>query len=206
MSGTGFWWIILAAAGYGIVHSILAANSFKARVARWVGQSAYQRFYRLFFVFMAVVTLLPVLSLTAQQPDRVIYTIPTPWVYLTVPMQVLALVALAYGVLQTGGAAFLGFQQFLDFNSQRSQPKPEKLVTNGLFRWVRHPLYTFSFIFIWLTPVMSWNLLGLNIALSAYMLVGSIFEERKLAEQFGQEYENYREKTPRIVPGLKTRR
>ncbi len=48
---------------------------------------------------------------------------------------------------------------------------------------------------------MTWNLLALYLGLSAYLLIGSIFEERKLVQQFGKEYVEYRRRTPRIVPG-----
>jgi protein-S-isoprenylcysteine O-methyltransferase Ste14 len=51
-------------------------------------------------------------------------------------------------------------------------------------------------------PFMTWNLLALNLGLSAYMLIGTIFEEQKLVAQFGSAYEQYRRQTPRILPGI----
>ena len=67
---------------------------------------------------------------------------------------------------------------------------------------VRHPLYTFSLLFLWLTPVMTRNLALLYGALTVYILIGAVFEERKLLRIFGQEYADYRGKTPFIIPYL----
>jgi methanethiol S-methyltransferase len=204
MQGTGFWWILLAAALYGALHSVLADSGFKRMVARQIGKPAYRRYYRLFFVIVAAVSFVPLLALPVMLPDRVIYTISAPWVYLTLFIQGLALVGIAAGVMQAGAMAFLGIRQV--FGPPAGEQGVETLMTGGLFRWVRHPLYTFTFLLIWLMPAMSWNLLALNLGLSAYMLVGTIFEERKLVEDFGEAYERYRKNTPRIIPRLWPRR
>lgn len=204
MVSSGFFWILLASALYGVLHSILASHRVKVWAARAIGEAAYRRFYRLFFVIAAVVTVLPVLALVVLLPDQSIYTIPAPWRYLALLLQLVALVGIVIGVMQTGVFRFLGLHQVLGPASARSQP--EKLVVNGLYRWARHPLYAFSFLLLWMSPVMTWNILALNLGFSTYLLIGTIFEERKLADQFGEAYTAYRRKTPRIVPGLKTRK
>ncbi len=203
MSGTGFWWILLAVGLYGGLHSILAANRAKQWAAARFGQAAYRRYYRLFFSIAGGLTFLPVLALVALLPDRPIYAIPAPWVYLTLAIQGLAVIGLVAGVMQTGALRFVGIHQWLAYDPHHTTPRPEKLVLNGLYRWVRHPLYTCTYLFLWLAPTMSWNLLALNLGVTAYMWIGTIFEERKLVEQFGQEYEDYRARTPRIFPWLK---
>lgn len=199
MAESGFSWILAACAVYGVLHSVLAANGTKRWAARIIGQAAYTRIYRLFFAVVAGITALPMLALPTLLPDREIYRITTPWVYLTLLLQALAAAALLVGVMQTGGMRFVGIEQLFDPDAASAR---DRLVVSGLYRYVRHPLYTASFIFLWLTPVMTWNLLALIIGLSAYMLIGTIFEEQKLVEQFGTDYEAYRKKTPRIVPGF----
>ena len=70
-------------------------------------------------------------------------------------------------------------------------------------RWVRHPLYTVGLIFIWLLTEMTVNRLALNIGLSLYLVVGALYEERKLVLEFGQAYQEYREQTPMLIPWRK---
>ncbi len=203
MLNTGFLWIILSCTVYGVIHSLLASTTMKAHAARIFGQPNYRRFYRLFFVLAAAATTLAVLILVPLLPDQILYRIPAPWRYLTLATQALAALAILVGILQTGALVFLGIRQLLEPGDPRLSPAPEKLVTNGLYRRVRHPLYTASFLILWLVPVMTWNVLALNLGFSIYMLVGTIFEEQKLVQQFGEAYLEYRQRTPRIIPGLK---
>ncbi len=202
LSQTGFIWILLACALYGVIHSVLASTTLKAWAERQAGPGAYRRFYRLFFVAVALITSLPLLALAGLLPDRLIYAIPAPWLWLTLSLQALALMLLMVGVLQTGALTFVGIRQLFE-SAHPGGPVPEKLVVNGLYRWVRHPLYTASFVLLWLAPRMTWNLLALAIGLSAYMLIGTLFEEQKLVQQFGKDYLDYRRRTPRVIPGIK---
>ncbi len=50
---------------------------------------------------------------------------------------------------------------------------------------------------------MTWNLLALFLGITAYMLIGSWFEEQKLLRQFGEAYAEYQKKTPAFIPRLK---
>jgi protein-S-isoprenylcysteine O-methyltransferase Ste14 len=47
---------------------------------------------------------------------------------------------------------------------------------------------------------MSTNTLALVISFSLYFWVGAIFEERKLERYFGDDYKNYKARTPMFVP------
>jgi protein-S-isoprenylcysteine O-methyltransferase Ste14 len=110
----------------------------------------------------------------------------------------LALLTLVFGLLQSHPLEFLGLQQLVSTASQ-----PVGLTTIGLYRYVRHPLYSAGLVLIWLVPRMSVNLLVMDLALSAYILIGAMFEERKLRKEFGQAYTDYMSVTPMLVPFLK---
>lgn len=77
------------------------------------------------------------------------------------------------------------------------------MVTNGVNRWVRHPLYTAGLVFIWLIPIMTSNLLALNLGLTVYLILGAIYEQRKLVREFGEQYIRYQERVPMLIPGLR---
>ena len=130
-------------------------------------------------------------------PDQALYQIPFPWIYLTLALQLVAAGCLLASLLQTGAIAFLGLDPIL--RPYKKEPV-EHLVRGGFFAWTRHPIYFFTFIILWLFPVMTWNLIALIIGITAYTMIGSLFEERKLAIQFGEEYLEYKRKTPWIVP------
>lgn len=189
------FWILSAVFVYGLVHSILASQGAKARARNWLGPAA-DRWYRLGYNIFGAISFLPVLALPAILPDQPLYTIPAPWSYLAMAGQAMAVVMLAIGVMQTGAWSFLGLKQAFGSGEQR----PPRLVLTGLYRWVRHPLYTAGLLFIWLMPVMTINLLALNVGLTIYLIIGAIFEERKLVREFGEEYLQYRKVTPMLIP------
>jgi protein-S-isoprenylcysteine O-methyltransferase Ste14 len=189
--------ILLSVLVYGFVHSLLATLAAKARARQWFGPGA-DRWYRLAYNTFGILTLLPILALSAALPSERLYVIQTPWSYLTLAGQLLALLALGIGLLQTGIWSFLGFEQVLN----PSHNEPAQMVTRGLYRWVRHPLYTAGLAFIWLTPIMTSNLLALNIGLTLYLVVGAIYEERKLVREFGDAYTRYQALIPMLIPRL----
>ena len=193
-----FWLILLAVCLYGLLHSLFASLAAKARTRQWIGPVT-DRWFRLAYNFIAAVTLLPILLLPILFPDREIYVIPFPWVILTLAVQVLAVFVLIAGLRQTGLSVFLGLRQLL----LPEDTTPPRLVINGLYRYVRHPLYTAGLLIIWLLPVLSWNLLALNLGLTAYIFIGAHFEEQKLLLEFGEAYAVYRDHTPMLIPGLK---
>ena len=103
---------------------------------------------------------------------------------------------LAAGLLQTDAWHFLGLRQLISTSNE----DPPRLQIHGLYRWVRHPLYSAGLLFIWLTPVMTASVLALNLGLTAYIYVGSVFEERRLIAEFGQPYREYQRRVPRLIP------
>lgn len=184
-----------AALIYGLIHSLTASTGFKHLMYRLLGDWL-KKYYRLLYSVISVLALLPVITLPILIPDEQLYTIPAPWVYLTGLVQIASIGLLAYSVIQTGALQFIGVPQAL------GQKTKEELNTGGLYQVVRHPLYTFSLLFLWLTPVMTRNLALLYGAFTVYILIGAIFEERKLLRTFGQDYAEYRRKTPFIIPYL----
>ena len=78
----------------------------------------------------------------------------------------------------------------------------QTLVTSGLFRLCRHPIYLFTILAFIITPVMSLDRLMISIYMGVYLWIGVPIEERKLIQIFGQDYVKYQKRTPMIVPFL----
>ncbi|MEW6566569.1 MAG: isoprenylcysteine carboxylmethyltransferase family protein [Chloroflexota bacterium] len=188
---------LLALAAYGAMHSLLAAHAAK-RLARRAFGPAADRYYRLGYNLIAVVTLLPVLWVLGAFPGQTLYLLPWPWAGLSLAGQGAALVVLGIGFLQSDPWHFIGLRQL----SQTTSSEQPRLVVSGLYRWVRHPLYTAGLAFVWLTPLLTTSLLAFNLGATAYLWFGSELEERRLVTAFGKAYLDYRARVPRLIPRL----
>ncbi len=183
---------------YGLVHSVTAATWFKSRLRGWLGPG-FDRGYRLIYNVFAVVSLLPLFWMLAMLPDRWLYAVPSPWAWLMMAGQAAALVGAGITLLRTNLWRFTGLAQI----TAADPTATGSLNVQGAYAWVRHPLYTFSLIFLWLTPKMTVNLLATYAIFTAYFYLGSIHEERRLVREFGEAYVRYQARVPRLIPGLK---
>ena len=193
---TGFLWILLAGVLYGAIHSAFASKPVKS----WVtSQFCLQNpnLYRFVFALQSFFFTLVYILLIFVLPDAVLYFIPAPWIYLTTTIEVAALVCAVICLLQTGLLSFLGLSGLI-----KNRTTPDSLRTDGFYRIMRPPLYVFSLLMIWLLPIMTWNILAFNIGASLYMLVGSIVEERKLVQEYGTQYLDYKKQVPPFWPKL----
>ena len=192
------YWLAFSVLIWGLLHSVFASLQFKAFVLRAFGPGS-DRFYRLVYNLFAGISFVAVIVVAALTPDRKLYVVPFPWVILMILGELLAVAALVIGFLQTDAWDFIGLRQVAGIDAKR----PPKLVTRGLYRYVRHPLYTAGMVFIWLIPLMTARVLVINLALTVYVIVGAYFEERKLRREFGQDYADYAAATPMFIPFLK---
>ena len=80
--------------------------------------------------------------------------------------------------------------------------RAQGLVTDGIYRWIRHPQYTgiFLFSFGWLVHWPSIVTLILWPILCAAYAWLARFEERQAIAEFGDEYSVYAARTKRFVP------
>jgi protein-S-isoprenylcysteine O-methyltransferase Ste14 len=105
-------------------------------------------------------------------------------------LQVVVAMILVSCLRQTGVGDFLGFTK----NTTSS------FTNTGWYSVVRHPLYLFSILFMALNPVMTYQWLMLTIMSIVYFIIGSLIEERRLAEEFGEVYRHYQQRVPFIIP------
>ena len=181
--------LLIALAIWGIVHSILASSFAKDMIGN-------ANFYRLGYNVFAAISFVPILYLMKTLPDQMVYQVPAPWSILMFGGQIFAVLMLTTAFLQTDPLSFVGLRQL--FETGKSGP----LVTRGLYRVVRHPIYTFGLLYIWLTSTITQNSLTVYIGATIYILVGTYFEERKLLHEFGASYEEYKKNIPMLIPGL----
>jgi protein-S-isoprenylcysteine O-methyltransferase Ste14 len=80
---------------------------------------------------------------------------------------------------------------------------PHPLEATGIYRWIRHPLYSGTLLSLWAAPTMSRGHLLLAAVLTLYLAIGYRFEERDLARLHGASYLAYRARVPAFVPRLR---
>jgi len=194
MINSSFWFILGLGLVFGVIHSTLASSRVKSFAARVFGQKA-SRHYRLFYVIAAAATSMAYFAPVMLLGDAPLYEIPAPWHYLTLVIQLGAGILFIVTLFQTSLLHFTGLASLFG----EKQPA-DRLITNGFYRYTRHPLYLFALVMLWLLPVMTWNRLALAIGVTVYTLIGSTLEERRLAAQFGQEYLEYKRRTPWLIP------
>lgn len=190
------FWLIFTVILWGIVHSLTASLGFKDFLRRNLGD-AFMRTYRLLYNVFSAISFAPILYLVAVLPKKDLYQIPAPWSYVMLVGQGFSAALLLVAVLQTDTLSFVGLRQLFE------DEKSGKLITSGLYHFIRHPLYTFGLLFIWLSSSVTVNSFVMYLALTIYIFVGAYFEEKKLLREFGQEYEEYKLMTPMMVPFLK---
>jgi protein-S-isoprenylcysteine O-methyltransferase Ste14 len=81
----------------------------------------------------------------------------------------------------------------------------QKLVVEGLHRYIRNPMYVGVMLVVWGQALLYWSralaeyAAFLWLAFHAFVL---LYEEPTLRRTFGEEYEAYRRRVPRWIPRL----
>jgi protein-S-isoprenylcysteine O-methyltransferase Ste14 len=192
----------LAFALWAIVHSLTAGPAVKSWFRGAFGQRAYEGLFRPLYNVVSTVTFLLFLAATAALiPERLLWSVPMPARLLNYAVQVIGLAGLAYSLWQTDIWRFAGIRQFVAYLRGAEHPEgPDAFIETGTYALVRHPLYLFSLLVLWASPVITLRSAVLNLLVTAYFLIGSVYEERKLAAAFGDDYRRYQERVPRLLP------
>jgi methanethiol S-methyltransferase len=190
-------WIIL---GYwslfSLLHSALAREIFKSRCRALMG--AGFKYYRFLYSIVATISLGLVLDwqFSIRSPDLKI----SSWL-----KYVAGLPFGLLGIFLMGASIRKYFFNLSGIGVFFHKNNPGGLELHGLHKYVRHPLYLGTLLFSWslflFIPLLS-NLIAC-IVINTYVLIGIRSEERKLTLIFGQLYETYRHKTPRLIPNFR---
>jgi len=111
----------------------------------------------------------------------------------------LSILGICWAMLALRSFDIFGLNPIL--KSLGGKPPPSMPFTiRGPYRWVRHPLYLFMIVLFWSCPIITTDRLLFNILWTIWVIVGTILEERDLAEDFGDAYRDYQANVPMLFP------
>ncbi len=90
-----------------------------------------------------------------------------------------------------------------NFTPNAEVQQGQRLVTTGVYEYIRHPMYASHFLWAFAQPLLLWNWIagfGLLITFIPLYVVRVPVEEKMLAGRFGAAYEQYMERTGRVIP------
>ena len=197
--------IILLFTLFAYSHTWLATIKIKRVLAEKLGVKI--AFYRLFYNVASVILFLA-FYVISPKPDLTIYDLRFPFDIITFALQILSLAGLVWATKPIDLREFIGIAQIDRYmhGEYKIEELDEKQIfkIEGAYKFVRHPIYLFSILFLGFRPTMSLFYLTMYVCIIVYFYIGSIYEERKLVEIFGNEYLEYQKQAPRLFPFLKS--
>lgn len=186
------FWIVFC-----FFHSFFANLGVKQKAANWLKQKfIYYRFYYTVFAFVSFGLV-------------IFYQLWLPSFNLFQKTTVTNITGMIIG---GGGLVIMAIcirKYFMSLSGVKTliaDHTQNDLQITGIHRFMRHPLYSGTFLFIWglflLIPTLS--LFIANAIITGYTLLAIRWEEEKLIAEFGDQYRQYKKRVPRLIPFLKT--
>jgi len=166
----------------------MAADGIKRAITR-LSLSARQ--YRLLYTVVSLVSTALWLLFIHALPDSPLYHADGWLFYLLVGVQIAGAAVVLAAFRPIDSMAFVGLR--------RQNNDIDPFIISGVYRYVRHPMYSGVMLVLLASPGQSINSLNMTLAVCLYFLIGSGFEERRMVAQH-PEYAGYRHRVPAFIP------
>lgn len=177
-----------------VQHSVMVRTWFK----NWLVRLVPVHFVGAIYAIASGIALLSVVLLW-QESERVIASATGALWWTTRALFVLAAGGIVWGALALGDFDSLGLRPIR--NRFRTRPARAAVLTvRGPYRWVRHPLYFFVLVMMWSFPLLTPDRLLFNLLWTAWIITGTVLEERDLVAEFGDRYRVYQSNVPMLIP------
>lgn len=180
-----------------VLHSLMISVPVTEYIKKRLGNRF--RFYRLFFNLISILTLIPVALFAYSIQTQVIFD----WNgYMRIGQVILlgiAVLLFFLGGRHYDARQFLGIKQIKEGTSNKVLTDTGELDTSGVLGITRHPWYFASILFIW-SRQLDVSAIFVNAILTAYLIVGTYLEEKKLVREFGERYLAYQQRVSMLMP------
>jgi len=173
---------------FALIHSFMASQRCKQRFEK-LGLDPYQ--YRMGYSFLSLLLTAIWLWFLFHLPDHSFYEIRGSLQWPLRGLQITGVVTVGLSLSHIDALAFIGFRPFPD----HIEPFRE----SGIYRYIRHPMYSGFMLMLLASPVQSVVSLNLALSISLYFIVGAVFEERRML-QLHPQYADYRKRVPAFIP------
>lgn len=189
--------------GYCVLHSFLISTRFTKFVIRLLKK--YYAFYRLFYVILSIILLIPLINYSSQLDSKIIITYTLPWSAIRYLSMYGSLLLFFWAFFfNYDSLSFFGIRQIMNLGKTGTTNPYTSIKKNGLLGVVRHPMYFTLMVFLWSTIFTLMDLI-VNTLLTIYVIIGTRLEEKKLVLEFGEAYVKYQHEVPMLVPFIKPR-
>lgn len=180
---------------FAVQHSVMARQGFKEKWTRIIPAPIERSTY----VLLASIAVILLFVFWQPIPAVIWDMAGTPGGYILLAISFLGWGMLFLSTFLINHFHLFGLHQVYDFVSDKEQ-KPLRFRTPFLYKMVRHPLYLGFLIAFWFAPVMTIGHLLFSAVMTIYIFIGIHHEEKDLQKLYGAEYQQYRQKTSKILP------
>jgi len=182
---------------FALHHSLFARLGLKAAMARWVPPALERS------VYTWVASLLFLAVCAWWQPIAVtLYALDQPWRAAGYAVQCVGIIVTIRSSARLDVLDLAGVRQ-VQRARDGTAPRHVALETDGVYGFVRHPLYFAWILLVFGTPVMTATRLAFAVLSTAYLAIAIPWEERSLIHVFGADYHEYRRRVRwRMLPGI----
>lgn len=185
------YWLLFFA-----VHSAMASSVIKI----WVNglHPVFKSYYRLTFNIVSIILLVPIVY--------IYFNLPATMIFKTIPIGELMGILLVIGGTYILIVGFKNYRtdEFIGIYQLKNNHEfhPSKLHRTGWNGVVRHPLYFGGILLatglLLMYPTVKLILTTLLVML--YLYIGTLWEEKKLIDEFGDDYLTYKNEVSMLIP------
>lgn len=176
-------------------HTIMARPAFKKRWTKLVPKEIERSTY----VLLSSLLLALMMWLWKPMPGYVFHVTDTPWRELMWGLFALGWLIVLISTFLIDHFELFGLKQvWAQFKGQ--ELPAYRFKTPLFYKWVRHPIYLGWMTAFWATPDFTHGHLLFAFITSLYMVIAIIYEERDLANYFGEDYRAYMTRVSMLIP------